>query len=141
MTKIFVTADIVIGESELDESFIRSAGPGGQNVNKVASAVQIRFDVAHSPALPEPVRDRLFRLAGRRLSKEGILVLTANRFRSQERNRADARERLIELIRDAATIAPPRRPTRTPRAAKKRRSEAKKKRAALKRLRGTPSEE
>jgi ribosome-associated protein len=107
-----ITDDIVLDEREIDESFIRASGPGGQNVNKVASAVQLRFDIRHSRALPEAVRDRLERLAGHRVSQEGVLVITAQRFRSQERNRADALGRLVALIQRAATPPCPRRPTR-----------------------------
>ena len=111
---IRVTDTISIDESELSESFVRSSGPGGQNVNKLSTAVQLRFDVRHSPSLPNDVAVRLIRLAGRRLTKDGVLVITAQRHRTQERNRADARERLIEMIREAATPPVPRRPTRPP---------------------------
>jgi ribosome-associated protein len=138
MARIAVTPLLDIDESELDESFIQSAGPGGQNVNKVATAVQLRFDVAHSPSLPTHVRDRLLSTSGSRLTKDGVLVVTARRFRSQERNRDDARERLFELIRQATIVATPRRKTRPSRASKKRLSEAKKKHSSLKRLRGKP---
>jgi ribosome-associated protein len=132
---IHVTDRISIDETELDETFIRASGPGGQNVNKLSSAVQLRFDVRHSPSLPEAVRARLERLAGRRLTREGVLVITAQRHRTQERNRADARERLIELVREAATPPAPRRPTRPTRASKERRIESKKRRATIKGLR------
>ncbi len=138
MVTIPVFAGIVIDDSELAESFIQSAGPGGQNVNKVATAVQLRFDVARSPSLPEHVRERLLRIAGRKVTKDGVLVNTARRFRSQERNRDAARERLFGLIRDAAHVAPPRRATRPTRAAKKRRLEIKKKHGTLKRMRAKP---
>jgi ribosome-associated protein len=141
MARISVTTGIFIDEGELEESFIQSAGPGGQNVNKVATAVQLRFNVLRSPSLPDHVRERLMRLAGRKMTKDGVLVVTARRFRSQERNRDDARERVVELIREAAFIAPPRRETKPPRAAKKRLSEAKKKHSALKRLRSRPGSE
>jgi ribosome-associated protein len=141
MARISVTTGISIDEGELEESFIQSAGPGGQNVNKVATAVQLRFNVLRSPSLPDHVRERLMRLAGRKMTKDGVLVVTARRFRSQERNRDDARERVVELIREAAFIAPPRRETKPPRAAKKRLSEAKKKHSALKRLRSRPGSE
>src|SRR3954468_4133928 len=100
-----VTPRIVIADDELVERFIRSSGPGGQNVNKVASAVQLRFDVRHSPSLPAGVRERVERLAGRRVSQGGGLVITAQRFRSQDRNRQDALDRLVALVRRAA--APP----------------------------------
>ena len=134
---IRITDRISIDEAELTESFIRASGPGGQNVNKLASAVQLRFDVRHSPSLPDSVRARLERLAGRRLTREGVLVITAQRHRTQERNRADARERLCDLIREAATPPVPRRPTRPTRASKERRIESKKRRATIKGLRRT----
>jgi len=132
---IHITDRISIDETELAETFIRASGPGGQNVNKLSSAVQLRFDVRHSPSLPDGVRARLERLAGKRLTREGVLVITAQRHRTQERNRADARERLIELIREAATPPVPRRPTRPTRASKERRIETKKRRSTLKSLR------
>jgi ribosome-associated protein len=135
-----VTSQIVIGENELDERFIQASGPGGQNVNKVATAVQLRFDVARSPSLPEAVRERLIALSGRRLTQDGVLVLTARRHRTQERNRADARERLAELIRQATVAPRPRRPTRPTLASKRRRLEAKSARSALKRERGKPTD-
>jgi ribosome-associated protein len=134
---IRITDRISIDEAELAESFIRASGPGGQNVNKLSSAVQLRFDVRHSPSLPDSVRARLERLAGRRLTREGVLVITAQRHRTQERNRADARERLIELVREAATPPVQRRPTRPTRASKERRIESKKRRATIKGLRRT----
>jgi ribosome-associated protein len=127
---------IDIDDSELSESFVRSSGPGGQNVNKVASAVQLRFDVRRSPSLPNDVAVRLMRLAGKRLTKDGVIVIIAQRHRTQERNRADARERLAELIREAAVPPVPRRATKVPRAEKKRRVEGKKHRARIKSLRG-----
>jgi ribosome-associated protein len=132
---IEITPSIAIAESELEEEFIRSPGPGGQNVNKVSSAVQLRFDVAHSPSLPEDVRQRLMTLAGRRLTTEGVLLITARRFRTQERNRQDARVRLIELVRRAAEPPKTRRPTRPSRAAKARRLEEKRRRGGIKRSR------
>ncbi|HEY7644175.1 MAG TPA: alternative ribosome rescue aminoacyl-tRNA hydrolase ArfB [Hyphomicrobiales bacterium] len=135
-----VTPQIVIGENELEERFIQASGPGGQNVNKVATAVQLRFDVAHSPSLPDAVRERLIALSGRRLTQDGVLVLTARRHRTQERNRADARERLAELIRQATVAPRPRRPTRPTLASKRRRLEAKSARSALKRERGKPTD-
>ena len=132
-----ITDAISIDERELQERFVRASGPGGQNANKVSTAVELRFDVAHSASLPEGMRARLARLAGRRLSDEGILVIRADRFRTQERNREDARDRLAELVRQA-TIVPKRRvPTRPSRASKERRREAKKKRGHVKRLRGS----
>src|SRR5689334_10230454 len=134
---IRITDRISIDEAELAESFIRASGPGGQNVNKLASAVQLRFDVRHSPSLPDDVRTRLERLAGRRLTREGVLVITAQRHRTQERNREDARERLIELVREAATPPVPRRPTRPTRASRERRIESKKRRSTIKSMRRT----
>jgi len=130
-----VNADIVIPENEIEEDFIRSPGPGGQNVNKVATAVQLRFDVANSPSLPEEVRQRLIKLAGRRLTSEGVLLITARRFRTQERNRRDARERLVALIHKAAERPKKRRKTRPSRAAKARRLEEKRRRGRRKRSR------
>jgi ribosome-associated protein len=141
MATIRITPHIAIDESELEESFIASSGPGGQNVNKVATAVQLRFDVARSPSLPHLVRQRLLFLAGQRLTKDGILVLTGRRFRTQERNRADARERLVELIAQAADIPKIRRPTRPTRASKERRITGKKVRANIKKGRGKPGDD
>ena len=132
---------IVIDETELEERFVQSSGPGGQNVNKVATAVQLRFDVAHSPSLSEDIRARLAALAGRRLTKDGVLVLTARRHRTQERNREDARARLIELIRRAAVPPVPRRKTRVPGASRKKRLEDKSKRARVKTMRARPRED
>ena len=133
---IRITETISLDEREIEERFVHASGPGGQNVNKVATAVQLRFDVARSPSLPEDVRDRLARLAGRKLTKDGVLVITAQRHRAQERNRQDARDRLIELIRRAAVAPVPRRPTRPSRASRERRLDAKKRRSAVKQLRG-----
>jgi ribosome-associated protein len=141
MSRIAVTEAISIGEDELFESFVLASGPGGQNVNKVASAVQLRFDVARSPSLPEDVRARLGSLAGTRLTKEGVLVITARAHRSQERNRAEARARLLELIRRAAVAPKPRRATRPSRAAKRQRFDEKKRRSSLKRTRGPVRED
>jgi len=132
------TPQIAIPDAELIETFVRASGPGGQNVNKLSTAVQLRFDVRRSRALPDAVAVRLMRLAGRRLTDDGILVLTAQRFRTQERNRADARERLAALVAEAAVPPTPRRPTRPTLASKKRRLEEKTKRGATKRLRGAP---
>ncbi len=109
---IEITGTISLDPREIEESFIRSPGPGGQRVNKVSTAVQLRFDLRRSPSLPEAVRARAARLAGRRLSKDGVVVITAARFRSQERNREDALARLVELLREAARRPAPRKPTR-----------------------------
>jgi ribosome-associated protein len=139
MTAIQVTNRIFIDDSELEESFIASAGPGGQNVNKVATACQLRFDAARSPGLNEYARSRLMALAGSRLTLEGVIVLTARQFRTQERNRADARERLFAMIREAAVIPITRRATRPTLASKKRRLDEKSNRASIKKARGRPS--
>jgi ribosome-associated protein len=135
---IRITRSISIDESELQESFVRASGPGGQNVNKVASAVQLRFDVANSPSLPDDVRERLARLAGRRLTNEGVLIISADRFRTQERNRADAQERLVELIREAAVRPVKRIATKPSKAAKAKRVDTKKRRGDIKRHRSGP---
>jgi ribosome-associated protein len=128
-----VTRSIIIDEADLTERFILASGPGGQNVNKVATAVELRFDVAQSQSLPAAVRERLVTLAGKRLSSAGILVIAAQRFRSQARNREDARERLAALIREAATPPKLRRATRPSRAAKRRRVDDKRQQGARKR--------
>src|SRR5215470_6558651 len=133
---IRITDHIALEESELVESFIRASGPGGQNVNKLATAVQLRFDVRHSPSLTDEVRARLERLAGRRLTRDGVLVITAQSHRTQERNRADALDRLIALIRQAAVRPVPRRATKPTKASRQRRLDAKKRRGGLKALRG-----
>jgi ribosome-associated protein len=139
---IRINDHIAIEEGEVSESFIRASGPGGQNVNKLATAVQLRFDVRHSPSLPHEVRARLERLAGRRLTRDGVLVITAQRHRTQERNRDDALARLIELIRAAAVRPTPRRPTRPTLGSKVRRLEGKKRRGGIKALRGAkPAED
>ena len=132
---IRVNAQIELDEREIQEDFVRASGPGGQNVNKVSTAVQLRFDVARSPSLPDPVRARLIALAGRRLTQEGVLILSAERYRSQRRNRDDALERLIELIREACEVDKPRRPTRPTLASKKRRLDSKQRRGETKKLR------
>lgn len=131
-----ITSQIRIDEDELTERFIRAPGPGGQNVNKVATAVQLSFDVAGSPSLPEPVRARLLKLAGRRLDKAGVLTIEAHRHRTRERNREDARQRLAELIGRAAHAPKPRIATRPSRAAKARRLDDKRHRAGIKQQRG-----
>ncbi|HEY4987998.1 MAG TPA: alternative ribosome rescue aminoacyl-tRNA hydrolase ArfB [Bradyrhizobium sp.] len=128
-------AAIVIPESELEEQFILSSGAGGQNVNKVASAVQLRFDVLHSPSLPDDVRVRLLRLGGHRLTKDGVLIITARESRDQKRNREIARERLAELIERASYVAPKRKKTRPTKASKERRLDSKKRDARTKRQR------
>jgi ribosome-associated protein len=132
---IRVNAQIELDEREIQEDFVRASGPGGQNVNKVSTAVQLRFDVARSPSLPEPVRARLVALAGRRLTQDGVLIIEAERYRSQRRNRDDALERLIELIREACEVDKPRRPTRPTLASKKRRLDSKQRRGETKKLR------
>ena len=131
-----ITDEISIDERELQERFVRASGPGGQNVNKVSTAVELRFDLGSSSSLPECVRARLRRLAGRRLSDDGILIIRADHFRTQERNREDARERLAELVRKATVVPKRRVPTRPPRASKERRRDDKKQRGRVKRLRG-----
>jgi len=136
---IRITPHIAIDEREITEEFVRASGPGGQNVNKLASAVQLRFDARHSPSLPWDVRARLERLAGSRLTKDGVIVIIAQRHRTQARNRDDALERLVELIRRAAVPPKKRRPTRPTAASRERRIEGKKRRAGIKRQRrGAP---
>jgi len=132
---IRITGRIGIDEGEIVENFVRSSGPGGQNVNKLSTAVQLRFDVRHSPSLPSDVAARLERHAGARLTRDGVLVITAQRHRTQLRNRQDALDRLIELIRRAATPPAPRRPTKPTAASRERRIEGKKRRAKVKGLR------
>lgn len=137
---IHVTDRISIDEREIEESFVRASGPGGQNVNKVSSAVRLRFDVRHSPSLPHDVKERLERLAGSRLTGEGVLIINAQRHRTQERNRADALERLVALVREAAIPPVPRRETKVPRAERRRRREHKRRRGLVKKLRAGAAE-
>jgi ribosome-associated protein len=132
---IHVTPTIAIAEDELGFDFIRSSGPGGQNVNKVATAVQLRFDVLHSPSLPDDVRIRLVRLAGRKLTSDGVLVITARRHRTQRQNRDDAIERLVELVRLASVPPRKRRKTRPTAASRERRLEEKRRKSRVKRTR------
>jgi ribosome-associated protein len=132
---IRITDSISIDESELAEAFVRASGPGGQNVNKVSSAVQLRFDARGSPSLPNDVALRLMRLAGSRLTKDGVVVITAQAHRDQTRNREEARERLFALIRQAAVKPRPRRATKVPKAEKRRRLEGKKRRSDIKKMR------
>jgi ribosome-associated protein len=136
---IRIAGRIHLEERELEESFIRASGPGGQNVNKVSSAVQLRFDARRSPSLPNDVSIRLQRLAGNKLTREGVIVITANRHRSQDQNRDEARERLFDMIREAANPPPVRRATKPSRAAKKRRVDRKVKRGHIKKLRSNKS--
>src|SRR5271168_1046226 len=137
-----INCHLFLDDGEIEESFVRASGPGGQNVNKVSSAVQIRFDLSGSRSLPEDLRERLARLAGHRLTRDGVIVIIAQRYRTQERNREDALDRLIALIRRAAVPPTPRRPTKPSRAAKERRLDAKARRATTKeRRRAQPDED
>lgn len=132
-----ITDDLTIADAELDERFVRASGPGGQNVNKVATAVELRFDVANSPSLPEAVRERLLAKRDRRLTDEGVFVISAQRFRTQERNREDARERLVHFIESGLHAPKPRIATRPTRASKERRLGAKRERSTIKRGRAS----
>ncbi len=132
---IQITENIALDESEIQYQFIRSSGPGGQNVNKVATAVQLRFDVARSPSLPDHVRQRLARLAGKKMTESGVLVITARRFRKQDRNRQDAVDRLIAMVRKAAEVPKKRIKTKPSEQSKKRRLESKRHRSHIKKLR------
>jgi ribosome-associated protein len=134
---ICITRNIAIDESEIKEEFIRASGPGGQKVNKVATAVQLRFDVANSPSLPEDVRERLIRLGGRRITEDGVLIIEARRFRTQQRNRQDAIDRLVALIGKAAEKPRVRRKTKPTLASKRLRLEGKRRRGGTKRMRRT----
>ena len=134
---IEINPTLFIDEREIDEDFVRSSGPGGQNVNKLSTAVQLRFNIRRSPSLPHDIAIRAQKLAGRKLTQEGVLVIVAQRFRTQERNREDARERLVALLREAATPPPPpRKVTKPSKAAKARRLESKSRRSNVKSLRG-----
>jgi ribosome-associated protein len=138
---IWITGTLALDPAEIEETFVRAAGPGGQHVNKTSSAVQLRFDVRRSPSLPDDVRQRLERLAGRRLTQDGVLVLIAQGERSQKRNREEVLSRLIDLVRAAARRPAPRKKTRPSQASKRRRLDEKKKHGALKSLRARPSED
>jgi ribosome-associated protein len=135
---IRISPRILLDESEIKESFVRASGPGGQNVNKVSTAVELRFDISGSASLPPEVKERLIRLGGKRVTREGILIIDARRFRTQERNRQDARERLVELVRRASVRPKARRQTRPTAASRERRLEGKHQRARVKGMRRPP---
>ncbi|TSA11729.1 MAG: aminoacyl-tRNA hydrolase [Deltaproteobacteria bacterium] len=140
---IRVSSKVMLDDNELHFRFVRASGPGGQNVNKVATAVQLRFDVIRSPSLPPEIRERLLRIAGKKVTESGMLIIQAQRFRTQERNRQDAIDRLTALIHRAAEIPKPRRKTMAPFASRRRRIEVKQRRSQTKRMRRLtkPSEE
>ena len=138
---IQITRTVAIDPSELEESFVRGSGPGGQNVNKVASAVQLRFDLENSPNIPEPMKRRVALLAGSRMTKEGVIVITSNSHRDQPLNRAEALARLVTLLREGAYAPKPRVPTRPTLASKKRRLDGKSVRSGVKKMRGRPAGE
>ncbi len=138
---IWITGALTLDPSEIEESFVRSTGPGGQHVNTTSTAVQLRFDVRHSPSLTDDVRHRLERLAGRRLTRDGVIVLVAQGQRSQMRNREEALDRLVALVREAARPPTPRKKTRVSKAAKRRRVDDKKRHGAVKSLRRTRADE
>jgi ribosome-associated protein len=141
MALIPITARLAIDDSELEESFIQASGPGGQNVNKVATAVQLRFDARHSPSLPPDVRARLWKLAGRRMTQDGVLVIVAREHRTQERNRAEARRKLIELLQVATVQPRTRKATKPSKAAKQKRLDSKARRSNVKKLRRARSDD
>jgi ribosome-associated protein len=138
---IWIVGALTLDPGEIEETFVRAAGPGGQHVNTTSTAVQLRFDVRHSPSLPDDVRQRLERMAGRRLTRDGVLVLVAQGERSQKRNREEALDRLVALIRAAAQPPVPRKKTRTPKASKRRRLDDKKRHGTIKSLRARPTRE